>query len=196
MSIEVRKPTKDELPQLAKGMATAFDDDSLSVWLFPNDITRLADQEGVFSYILDLGMQIGHVHTTASLEGASIWFRDDAEFPGDYEIRLFQVFGRSYARLKTLQTLAAKFESDLPNDNLNFISAFQTNQGVGTALISHHLAELDLSDRYATLDANSEASKRLYERLGFVTLGDVVIPNGPTSYAMLRAPSPNAIPLQ
>jgi ribosomal protein S18 acetylase RimI-like enzyme len=190
MSIEVRKPTKDELPQLAKGMATAFDDDSLSVWLFLNDITRLADQERVFSYILDLGMQIGHVHTTEGLEGASIWF------PDDYEVGLFQVFGRSYARLKVLQTLAAKFESDLPNDNLNFISAFQTNQGVGTALITYHLAELDLSDRYATLDASSEASKRLYERLGFVTLGDVVIPNGPTSYAMLRPPSPNAIPLQ
>lgn len=46
-------------------------------------------------------------------------------------------------------------------------------RGVGTALLEHRLAKIDVAGDIAHLEASSAASARLYERLGFVAVGEI-----------------------
>jgi RimJ/RimL family protein N-acetyltransferase len=62
-------------------------------------------------------------------------------------------------------------------------------QGVGTALLRPTLDRCDEEGVPAYIEASSERSAAMYERLGFVHLGELQIPGGPRIWPMRRPPA-------
>lgn len=62
--------------------------------------------------------------------------------------------------------------------------------GIGTALLRDRLSILDRQRIPSYLEASSERSARLYERLGFTRLERTTdLPGGPSLYPMWREPA-------
>jgi GNAT superfamily N-acetyltransferase len=60
-------------------------------------------------------------------------------------------------------------------------------QGHGRALLVAGLAEVDRQHSTAYLEATSNASRMLYERHGFATLGEITVGGSPPLWPMVRA---------
>lgn len=58
-------------------------------------------------------------------------------------------------------------------------------RGIGTALLAHRLARIDLEGRQTFLEATTLAGRRLYERFGFEAVGRLPRSTG-GAYAMVR----------
>jgi RimJ/RimL family protein N-acetyltransferase len=76
------------------------------------------------------------------------------------------------------------------------ISKEVQGQGVGTALINSVLDRCDREGLPAYLEASSERSRALYERLGFTFTGTTIdLPDGPHMWSMWREPQPASLAL-
>jgi GNAT superfamily N-acetyltransferase len=71
---------------------------------------------------------------------------------------------------------------------LGVATRFQ-GQGLGTALLGPTLDRCDGEGVPAYLEASTERSAALYNRLGFVHLGELRVPNGPRFWPMRRPPA-------
>jgi len=56
-------------------------------------------------------------------------------------------------------------------------------------MLRHATGRCDADGQPAYLEATSEHNRRLYERHGFVVTAPIVLPDGPTAYAMWREPA-------
>jgi ribosomal protein S18 acetylase RimI-like enzyme len=61
-------------------------------------------------------------------------------------------------------------------------------RGLGTALLTPTLARCDTEGLPAYLEASSERSAALYERLGFEHVGELRLGGSPPVWRMLRSP--------
>jgi ribosomal protein S18 acetylase RimI-like enzyme len=61
-------------------------------------------------------------------------------------------------------------------------------RGLGSVLMAHGLTVSDKAGLPAYLEATSEGSRRLYERHGFVTLGEIQSGASPAIWPMRREP--------
>ena len=62
-------------------------------------------------------------------------------------------------------------------------------QGIGSALVAVVLAKADRDGEPAYLEASSPENRRLYERHGFQTMGELTVSDSPPIYPMWREPS-------
>ena len=62
------------------------------------------------------------------------------------------------------------------------------NQGFGSALLVHALAEVDRERLPAYLESTNPANVSLYERHGFEVLGTIQVADAPPVFPMLRRP--------
>lgn len=190
MSIEVRHATQSELPELAKGIAQAFQNDPHSRWLLPDDATRPVVQERANLLFLTWALDAGRVNTTADLGGVAIWMPDNVVPPPAHDEQIRDILGSdANLRYEQVADVARPFYPHyLRHDYLDCVAAFETGRGIGTALLQHHLRELDETDRYGYLVASTPDSARLYGRLGFSATGQFSFPKGPLAYPMLYRP--------
>jgi RimJ/RimL family protein N-acetyltransferase len=102
-----------------------------------------------------------------------------------------RALGTRLPRARRLQKL---FEANHPHQPHYYIrylgvaTRFQ-GHGLGTALLRPTLDRCDREGVPAYLEASSERSAALYERLGFVHLGELRVPNGPRFWPMRRPPA-------
>jgi RimJ/RimL family protein N-acetyltransferase len=102
-----------------------------------------------------------------------------------------RALGTRLPRARRLQKL---FEANHPHEPHYYIrylgvaTRFQ-GHGLGTALLRPTLDRCDREGVPAYLEASSERSAALYERLGFVHLGELRVPNGPRFWPMRRPPA-------
>jgi ribosomal protein S18 acetylase RimI-like enzyme len=62
-------------------------------------------------------------------------------------------------------------------------------EGIGSAMLRVALARCDEAGEPAYLEATSEDNRRLYERHGFRVTRELLLPDGPSLWAMWRAPA-------
>jgi hypothetical protein len=60
---------------LAELMAAAFDQDPVSIWLFPDEQSRESTQRRFFTLFLDLAFESGEVYTTDTGHGVALCCR-------------------------------------------------------------------------------------------------------------------------
>ncbi|MEE4544668.1 GNAT family N-acetyltransferase [Streptomyces sp. V4-01] len=92
-----------------------------------------------------------------------------------------------------VRLLGAAHPADRPHEYLMLItvSSDVRSQGVGAALIGSVLERCDREGLHAYLEASSERSSHLYERLGFAFTGSTIdLPDGPRMWPMWREPRP------
>jgi ribosomal protein S18 acetylase RimI-like enzyme len=195
-TVQVRRADLADAAALAAVLAAAFDEDPVSAWLFPNAADRRQRQPGFLRLFVNHTIPWGEVHTTVDLDAAALWLPVDPDTGilshGESAGAFQEVLGPNYRRYIVLDRQAqAVHPTTRPHAFLPFIGVHPTRQGhgIGSALLTHKLTELDDAGIPAYLEASSFRSRALYERLGFRRLPErISLPFGPNLWPMWRAP--------
>jgi ribosomal protein S18 acetylase RimI-like enzyme len=192
----VREAGIGDLAQLSATLADAFATDPIMRWLIPRQRGRDTRLRRLFA--LELAHYVfpsGRVLTTGDFHGASLELPPGKwkmlGMPLSAAIAWVRVFGM---RLPQASRTQAGFERDHPQEPHYYIryvgvaTGFQ-GKGLGTALLRPTLDRCDRERLPAYLEASSERSAALYERLGFVHVGERRVPDGPPFWPMRRSPA-------
>ena len=192
--VELRYAAREDVPRLSALMGYAFQNDPVSQWLFPNDTDRAIRHPAFFSVFLEQALAAGTVIRTVDFRAIALWLDVNGEpEPDSNQMRaaLIEACGPNYERFCVLGELMTQHHpKPVPHMYLTFIAVAPRlwGTGIGTALLRHKLARLDLAVLPAYLEASSTRSRALYERLGFQAIEPISLPDGPDLYPMWRAP--------
>ena len=197
--IEVRTAAADEVPKVAASLADAFINDPVFTFLRPGHLRQEARLRAMLAveielYVLPNG---GTVWTTSGYDGAVAALPPDAwEMPksatGKETLKWMWAFGTRLPRAIRVQRAMAKRHLREPHFYVRTVgvrTALQ-GQGVGSMLMQPTLAKADSAGLPTYIEASSERSAALYERLGFVRMGVFDLPEGgPPVWPMRRPPA-------
>jgi RimJ/RimL family protein N-acetyltransferase len=195
LSLSVREVGVGDLSQLSATLADAFAIDPVMQWLAPSrrsdrNLRRLIEIELEF-YVLPAG----RVLTISDFRGASLELppgRWEMTVPLSAALGFVRTFGMRLPRARRLQRLFEANHLREPHYYVRYLGVATRFQGhgLGTALLRPTLDRCDRERVPAYLEASTERSARLYERLGFVHLGTRQVPDGPWFWPMRRPPAP------
>jgi GNAT superfamily N-acetyltransferase len=194
----IRKATLADTPRLAQTLASAFQDDPVIVWIFPDQHRRRAALPAFMEFRLrNLAFPHDQVWTTTDGAAAAVWLPPPGrwQLPLPQRLRLLPALVR-FLGLRTASILAglARMEARHPQDRAHwylFILGTEQaaqGQGLGSALLAHMLARVDAEGMPAYLESSSERNLALYSRHGFEITDEVAIPGGPRIWPMWREP--------
>jgi len=191
----IRPAGSAELATVAATVAAAFIDDPVTVWLLPDELRRVQLVQPLFELYVEAYLRIGETYLTAHAEGAAVWAPPGAElFDADQEEQfgaaLAELTGPDIERFGQLAELFAQHHPDEPLYYCQFLAtvpAFQ-GHGIGSALLRDMLARADREQMPAYHEATTPRNRALYERHGYITLGELELPGGPTLWRMWRDP--------
>ncbi len=197
--IRVRAAAADAVPKVAAALADAFINDPVFTWLLPRGLglerrlrTMLAAE--MEHYVLRNG---GTVWTTSGYDGAVTELPPGAwempmSFTGREALTWMRTFGRRLALAGRAQRAMEERHLREPHFYVRTVgvrTALQ-GQGVGSALMQPTLDRADSAGLLTYIEASSERSAALYERLGFVHIDVLELPGGgPPVWLMRRPPA-------
>lgn len=195
----LRKASPGDVHRLKTTLAEAFYDDPIFGWLMPDDQGRIARLSRFFAIQLrHVALPHGCTWTSGDLAGASL-----ALPPGKWRTPPRAVlahsstfFGRHQARaVRLLLAIEAKHLRE-PHYYFADVGVRPQSQGkgLGSALMRPTLDRCDDEGVPAYLEASSERSRALYERLGFAVTRELRVSDSPPLWLMVRKPgaSPSA----
>ncbi|MBJ8346792.1 GNAT family N-acetyltransferase [Antrihabitans sp. YC2-6] len=197
----VRAITKSDIGGLSKVLGRAFYDDPVMNWMLPGDAARAKGLPRLFGaitryqYFATGGCEIA-LADDGSIGGAALWAPPDT-WKGSQlsELRMMPAmilaFGR---RVQVGQEVAETMKKNHPQEPHWYLSTIGTDPAVrggghGFALMKSRLDRVDAEHAPAYLESSKPENVPYYERFGFETTGEIVIPDGgPTLFAMWRNP--------
>lgn len=192
----IRRATAADAADLAEMMGESFMADPVSCWVFPDPDLRRKLHPDFFRVFVDLALRDGAAVTTADLAGVTLWFDEDPASadqsdPGEVGALFHELLGTEFAgRFDVLGGLMAdRHPHHARHAYLAFAAVHPSRQGqgIGEALLRHHLAEVDGTGLPGYVEASSTRNARLYERVGFRHEHPTfTLPDGPTLYPMWR----------
>jgi ribosomal protein S18 acetylase RimI-like enzyme len=184
---------------LAALMAVAFNEDPVSVWLFPDASSREGTQRRFFALFLDMAFEAGEVYTTDSGHGVTLWLSVNPADEADdvaaamFDERMREALGAYADRFAVLGALMdAAHPSHEEHQYMPFIAVAPPHQGtgIGTRLLADRLALLDSTDTASYLEASCPRNQKLYEQLGFQQIGAPIdLPGGPQQLIPMWRPA-------
>ena len=194
----VREADPGDLGRVSEALADAFAADPIVRWLIPNRPGRGARLRRLFALELEQYVfPAGRVVTTDEVRGASLELPPDRwQMPSSMglsaAIGWLRVFGLRLPRASRTQQQFDRGHLQEPHYYIRYVgvAARSQGQGLGSALLRPTLDRCDREQLPAYLEASSEGSAALYERLGFVHLGEQRLPDGPPFWPMRRPATP------
>ena len=197
--IEARTAAADAVPTVAAALADAFINDPVYTWMLPGTLRLKPRLRTVFAaemeqYVLPNG---GTVWTTSDYDGAVCELPPGAwEMPksmtGKEALNWLRAFGTRLLLAGRVQRAMEARHLLEPHFYLRIVgvrTALQ-GQGVGSALMQPTLQRADSAGLPAYIEASTERSAALYERLGFVHIDVLELPDGgPPVWRMRRPPA-------
>jgi ribosomal protein S18 acetylase RimI-like enzyme len=194
----VRKATLADAPRLAQALASAFQDDPVIAWIFPDEHRRRAVLPAFMEFRLrKLAFPHDEVWTTTGGAAAAVWLPP----PGRWQLSrprrlrllppLVRFLGlRTASVLAGLERMEKRHPHDPPHWYLFILGTEPAAQGrgLGSALLDQMLARVDAEGMPAYLESSNERNLALYGRYGFEVTSEVVIPGGPRIWPMWREP--------
>src|SRR4051794_40340742 len=198
-AIEVRTAGADDLPEVAAALADAFMTDPVFTFLRPGRLRHRARLRTMLmvemeQYVLANG---GTVWTTSGFDGAVAELPPGAwEMPksatGKEALKWIWAFRTRLPRAIRVQRAMAERHLREPHFYVRTVGVRTALQGrgVGSALIRPTLERADSAALPTYLEASSERSAALYERLGFLHMDGFELPEGgPRVWPMRRPPA-------
>jgi GNAT superfamily N-acetyltransferase len=196
--IEVRTAAADAVPKVAAALADAFVNDPVYTWLLPSSLRLQARLRTMFAAEMEqYVVPNGTVWTTSGYAGAVTELPPGAwEMPKSFAARealkWVRAFGRRLELAGRVQRAMEERHLSEPHFYVRTVgvrSALQ-GQGVGSALMQPTLERADSAGLPTYIEASSERSAALYERLGFVHMDVLELPEGgPPVWLMRRHPA-------
>jgi GNAT superfamily N-acetyltransferase len=200
---DLRHATTEDVPRLQAMLAEAFMEDPVFGWLMPNDSRRRARLRRYFG--IDLRyytLPRGRVWTTSDLTGAALSLPPGKwRVPPHVSLLQGSVFGVKLARAARLGAAmewrhmrlargvggAHYYVRDIG------VHPDMQGKGLGSTLMSPTLQRCDREGLPAYIEASSERSAALYERLGFEHIEELRVGGSPPLWLMLRQPHPSGV---
>lgn len=197
MSLEITRGTIEDLPECARLIAVAFEDDPVVREMVPGDENRLARLTRFFESELRAGPLVAGALDVVRLEaggpiaGAGAWV--GPEKPSSWvQLRELPNLLRAIGLRHVAASVAALRAFDGPHPEFPHwylsdivVSPDARGRGIGGALLEHRLALIDDEALPAYLEATTDGSRRLYERFGFEATGTFDVGSAPAT-SMLR----------
>jgi len=196
---EIREATADEVPKVAAALAEAFVKEPVFTFLVPGRLRQEARLRRMFAVEIELYVLAngGTVWTTSGYDGAVAELPPGAwEMPksitGRETLKWMWAFGTRLPRAIRVQRAMAERHLREPHFYVRTVgvrTALQ-GQGVGSMLMQPTLERADSAGLPTYIEASSERSAALYERLGFLHMGVLQLPEGgPPVWPMRRPPA-------
>ena len=195
--IEARVASAEAVPKVAAALADAFIDDPMYTWLLPSSLRPQARLRTMFATELEqYVLPSGTVWTTSTYDGAVSELSPGAwEMPksatGKEALKWMRAFGRRLPLAMRVKQAMEERHLREPHFYVRTVgvrTALQ-GQGVGSALMQPTLQRADSARLPTYIEASSERSAALYERLGFVHIGVLELPDGGPPVWLMRRPS-------
>jgi ribosomal protein S18 acetylase RimI-like enzyme len=196
----VCKATLADAPRLAQALASAFQDDPVIAWIFPDEQRRRDVLPAFMEFRLrKLAFPHDEVWMTAGGAAAAVWLPPPGRWQLSWaqRLRLLPPLVR-FLGLRTASVLGGleRMEERHPDDRSHwYLFILGTEQaaqgrGLGSSLLDQALARVDADGMPAYLESSNERNIALYGRHGFEVTGEVAIPGGPRIWPMWREPRP------
>ncbi|MFE3445931.1 GNAT family N-acetyltransferase [Nocardia sp. NPDC059180] len=198
---DVRPARRDEIAPLSRTLAAAFQEDPVSVWLWPDPERRAAGLPRFFGamtrhhHFATGGVDLA-VDASGAIGAAALW-----NPPGRWhhstlsELMMLPQFARAMgARLLAGKRLGDTLTARHPDEPHWYLAVIgsdpaQRGSGYGHALLRKRLDHCDRDQVPAYLESSNESNIGYYERFGFEVTDTITTPDdGPTLWAMWRAP--------
>ena len=184
----VRAATPEDTALLARICAAGFENDPVMSWVFPDASTRLDDLEIAFKGLVDAYCTPNSVMHVVDDACATFWrtpaWARPTDDGGDTSPWAPDVAER-FRILDEGMRMAHPHESHW---YLNVISTLPSHQGrgLGAQALAPPLAVCDAEGMPAYLESSNPRNMSLYRRHGFVEIGEIPLPDGPSLYPMWR----------
>lgn len=193
--VGIRQAGEEDRATLVRLLDEAFMDDPVSSWVFPDEAQRRTLHSKFLGVFVDVALTEGRADITEDGNAAALWLQIPAGLPeeeDDTPARMREVSDPDNERAELIGRLTGAIHPhDRAHEYLLMIAVSPEHQGkgLGKALIEPVLERCDREGTPAYLEASSERSGRLYERLGFAFTGTTVdLPDGPHMWPMWRDP--------
>ena len=190
VAVRARPATSADIPAVAETLATAFFDDPVFSYCYPDVAARRRILPRWVEIVAEANLPHEEVYTTDDVVAGAVWVPpgvgDDermgaalGEISGEYAQTLFEIFER--------------MDEKHPREPHHYLFLVGTRPewrslGIGSALMRPVLELCDRDAMPAYLEATSEGNKRLYLRHGFEVTGEIRLPDGPSMWPMWRTP--------
>ncbi|MEU3185374.1 GNAT family N-acetyltransferase [Streptomyces sp. NPDC006923] len=195
MSRGIRRAGEEDREVLVRLLDEAFLHDPVSSWVFPDEEHRRRVHGRFLGMFVDVGLAEGRVDIMEDGTAMALWLQVPAGAPeeeDDLPARMREVADPDNERAELIgRLMGAIHPHDRAHEYLLMIAVSPAHQGrgLGRALIEPVLERCDREGVPAYLEASSERSSRLYERLGFAFTGTTLdLPDGPSMWPMWREP--------
>ncbi|MEU6417536.1 GNAT family N-acetyltransferase [Streptomyces spiralis] len=202
MGVGIRAAGEDDRELVVRLLDEAFQDDPVSGWVFPGEEYRRATHHRLMAAFTDVVLAEGWIDVTEDGSACALWLSvpagdasEDAagSDEADEAVRMREAVDPANRRVEEITRLMTESHpADRAHAYLWMIGVVPGRQGegLGGALIQHVLDRCDREGLSAYLEASSERSTRLYERLGFAFTGRTLdLPDGPRMWPMWREPA-------
>jgi GNAT superfamily N-acetyltransferase len=194
----VQTAAPDDVLRLAGVLADAFIHDPVYTWMLPGSLRLRSRLRAMFAaemeqYVLPLG---GRVWTTSGYDGAvcemppGAWEMPDS-FTGKEAFKWLRAFGTRLPLAIRVQRAMEERHPREPHFYVRIVGVRTALQGhgVGTALMEPTLQRADSAGLPTYIEASTHRSAALYERLGFVHMDVLELPDGGPPIWLMRRPT-------
>ena len=191
----VREARSVDFAAICKCLSRAFEDDPISVFLFPNGRTRCRRLLGFYRMVLPLLSAHGAIYTDAEIRAAAVWQAPLPPKPGRARellvaLSMMATLRSASGRGLQLSRVVARSHPRVPHWYLGILGTSPDHQGrgVGSSVLAPILERCDADGVPAYLESSKRRNIPFYERHGFSVTGELIVQGGPTLWPMLRAP--------
>ncbi|MDX3060180.1 GNAT family N-acetyltransferase [Streptomyces sp. NE06-03E] len=195
MGVRIRRAEQRDRDQVVRILEEAFHHDPVSSWVFPDEEHRRAVHGKFLGVFADVTLEGGRIDLLEDGTAAALWLSVPAGVPDeedDTPALMRETADPDNERAELVGRLTgAVHPHDRAHEYLLMIgvSPERQGEGIGEALMRGVLERCDREGTPAYLEASSERSRGLYERLGFAFMGRTVdLPQGPPMWPMWREP--------
>ncbi|WP_385643269.1 GNAT family N-acetyltransferase [Streptomyces sp. SudanB91_2054] len=205
MGVAIRTAGEDDRDTVVRLLDEAFQDDPVSGWVFPGEEYRRRTHHRLMGAFTDIVLADGWIDLTEDGAACALWLsvpgeedtpqepdEEPAEEAEDVPAQVREAVDPDNERVESIARLTEDIHPSGPAHAYLWmigVAPERQGEGLGTALIASVLDRCDRDGLPAYLEASSERSKGLYERLGFACTGRVLhLPDGPRMWPMWREP--------
>ncbi|MGW5599331.1 GNAT family N-acetyltransferase [Streptomyces rochei] len=205
MGVAIRTAGEDDRDTVVRLLDEAFQDDPVSGWVFPGEEYRRRTHHRLMGAFTDIVLADGWIDLTEDGAACALWLsvpgeedtpeepdEEPAEDAEDVPAQVGEAVDPDNERVESIARLTEDIHPSGPAHAYLWmigVAPERQGEGLGTALIASVLDRCDRDGLPAYLEASSERSKGLYERLGFACTGRVLhLPDGPRMWPMWREP--------
>lgn len=173
-------------------LVTAFAADPVIRWVLPDPVRYLAHFPELVTALSEGAFATGHIDSSGT--GAAALWVPPGHSADDERLGELMQTAIEESRWDSAFAFLGQVEQYHPTDAhwyLPFIGVDPRaqGQGLGSELLSRGLARSDRDGLPTYLEASTPRNRRLYERHGFETIGEIQAGDSPTMWPMLRPAS-------